>query len=264
MRYIDVSEHQGVIDWGKAKPHIDGVIIRAGFGQNHIDAQFKRNAAECNRLGIPCGAYWFSYARSADMAKAEAEYLLSAVRPYKMELPLCYDFEYDSVSNAKKNGVNVTKVLSTAMVYAFCGAIEAGGYWALNYANPDFLSRYFSTDVPKRFGLWLAQWPNKVDLEKPPRSDVQIWQWGGSFVPGITPGINVDTNESYVDFKALIAPYGLNHLSDEPETTSADDALNWATSFKLTEDPELALALWRYHNTFHAQEDGKTDSGLLG
>ena len=257
MKYIDVSQWQQNIDWEQAKSHIDGAIIRAGYGRNNIDQTFARNATECNRLGIPCGAYWFSYAATPEEAKAEAQYLLAAVKPYRMELPLCFDFEYDSVSKAQKRGVNITKSLATSLVYAFCGTIEAGGYWCLNYANPDFLSRYFSADVPQRFGLWLAQWPGgKPDVTKPPRSDCQVWQWGGSAIPGITPGDDVDTNESYVDFKTLIAKYGLNHLEEDVKPIDpVVDALKWAQSNNITDDPELALALWRYHNTFRCPED---------
>ena len=257
MRYIDVSEWQGKIDWEQAKPFIDGAILRAGYGINHIDAQFIRNVTECNRLGIPCGAYWFSYALNPEMAKQEAEYLIAAVKPYRMELPLCFDYEYDSVKTAEKNGVNVTKALATALVYSFCGALEAGGYWALNYANPDFLSRYFSADVPKRFGLWLAQWPGGTpNLKTPPRADAQIWQWGGSEIPGITPGKTVDTNECYVDFKTLIADYHLNHLDEtEAETPSeTEDGAVWALENEIILEPEdraIGEAIYRYHKKFY-------------
>lgn len=229
MKIVDVSQWQGVIDWATAKPHIAGAILRAGYGKGRADAQFQRNAAECNRLGIPCGAYWFSYATSPAEAEEEAKHLLEAVKPYKMELPLAFDFEYDSVANAKNHGVNVTKELATRMVYAFCETIEAGGYWCINYANPDFLSRYFSPDVPQRFGLWLAQWPGGVpDVNKKPRPDAQMWQWGGSLIPGITPGENVDTNESYIDFSKLIRESKLNHLDEQPDSPAAPvSSLEW-------------------------------------
>lgn len=229
MKIVDVSQWQGVIDWETAKPHIAGAILRAGCGKGVIDAQFQRNAAECNRLGIPCGAYWFSYATTPAEAEAEANYLLQAVKPYRMELPLCFDFEYDSVKNAKNRGVNITKELATSLVYAFCETIEAGGYWCINYANPDFLSRYFSPDVPQRFGLWLAQWPGGVpDVNKKPRPDAQMWQWGGSPIPGITPGKNVDTNESYLDFAKLIRESKLNHLDEQTTSTAAPvSSLEW-------------------------------------
>lgn len=246
MKYIDISEWQGDIDFEKVKPNVAGVIIRAGYGNGHIDKKFERNASECNRLGIPCGAYWFSYAYNPDMARREALHLLAAVKPYRMELPLAFDFEYDSVNSAAKNGVQITKALASDMARTFCTEIENGGYWALNYANPDFLNRYFDESIPQRFGLWLAQWPGgTVDVTKPPRK-CAIWQWGGSEIPGITPGHTVDTNESYQDFKTIILNAGLNHLKDptpepepEPEPVLVDPApaaVEWAKEAGLIPD----------------------------
>ena len=214
MMYIDVSQWQGVVDWETVKPHIDGAMLRAGYGRGNIDKQFARNAAECNRLGIPCGAYWFSYAYTADMARAEAQALLAAVRPYRIELPLAFDFEYDSVSHAAKQGVAVDRALASAMVRAFCEAVEAGGYWCLNYANPDYLARYFDEDVPRRFGLWLAQWPGGTpDLSEPPRPDCRLWQWTSR---GSVPGVagDVDVSEAYTDFRTIIALEGMNRLEE--------------------------------------------------
>lgn len=261
MTYIDVSEWQGIIDWEKVKPHIDGAILRAGYGSRGTpDKRFTYNASECNRLNIPCGAYWFSYAKTVEEAKAEAKHLLSAVNPYRMELPLAYDFEYGSVDNAMAQGVKVTKELATSFASAFLSEIERGGYWALNYTNQDFLNRLYEMDKLGRYGLWLAAWTlsAKPDLSKPPRA-CSIWQYDNhGTVPGITG--NVDTNESYIDFPTAIRKAGLNHL---PTSDPAQDALKWAQSYKFTDDPALANALWRYHNTFHAQEDAKTNSGLL-
>lgn len=261
MKYIDVSQYQGTINFYKLKGNVDGVIIRAGYGKNHIDPQFTRNASECNRVGIPCGAYWFSYAKTVNEAKAEAQHLLSAVKPYRMELPLCYDFEYNSVDNATAQGVKITKALATDFALSFLSEIERGGYWALNYTNSDFLSRLYDMDKLGRYGLWLAAWTlsAKPDLSKPPRA-CSIWQYDNhGTVPGITG--NVDTNESYIDFPTAIRKAGLNHL---PTSDQAQDALKWAEKYNITDDAALALAFWRYHNTFHAPEDNKTASGLLG
>ena len=65
FKIIDVSEHNGRIDWEQARKHIDGVIIRCGYGMdqtNQDDKYWKRNADECTRLGIPFGVYLYSYA----------------------------------------------------------------------------------------------------------------------------------------------------------------------------------------------------------
>ena len=210
-KYIDVSTHQGVIDWEKVKAAgVDGVIIRAGYGRNNIDKQFVRNITECNRLGIPCGVYWFSYAYTEELAKKEAEYCLAAVKPYKLELPICFDFEYDSVANAKKQGVTVTKQLATAMVHAFCGVIEAAGYYVMNYANPDYLRNYFD-DTVGRYDLWLAWYSN---AEQPTRS-CGIWQYSSK---GSVAGINgnVDVNHAYKDYQAIITKAQLNGLGKTP------------------------------------------------
>ena len=196
---IDVSEHQGIIDWEKVKGNIDYAIIRAGYGKNHIDRQFVRNISECNRLGIPCGAYWFSYALNADEAKAEADYCIEALKPYKVDYPVAFDFEYDSANYAKKQGVVLTPSLVQSMASAFLLEIEAAGYFAANYSNPDFINRYFGAALHQRFGLWLASWPKSVNAAKPPMTCV-MWQYGGAQYAGITG--NVDSNYCYHTFVA--------------------------------------------------------------
>lgn len=103
---LDVSYAQGKFDWSTVKKlnpdSINFAIVRAGYGNNNIDAQAKRNFTELNRLGIPAGAYWFSYAYTRKMAANEAKCLLDFVKSYKIEYPLIFDFEYASDDYAKK------------------------------------------------------------------------------------------------------------------------------------------------------------------
>ena len=210
---IDVSEHQGSVDWEAVRGHVDGVLLRAGWGQGRADRQFVRNAEECARLGIPMGAYWFSYACDERQAKAEAEALLETVAPFELTLPLAFDFEYDSLRHALAQGVTLTAPQVRAMATAFCGAVEAAGCWCMLYANPDFLARYFEP-LTARFDLWLAQWPNAVDVTAPPRA-CGIWQWGLSEVPGISG--QVDTNAAYRDYPAFLREVGRVHRADPAE-----------------------------------------------
>lgn len=223
FKYIDVSTHQGVIDFEKVKAAgVHGVIIRAGYGQNNIDAQFKRNISECNRLGIPCGVYWFSYAYTEAMARQEAEYCLAAIKPYRVELPVCYDFEYASVDHAQKNGVGIGKTLATAFVHAFCSVIEKAGYYAMNYTNKDYLSRYFDETVLK-YDLWFATYPARPDPNKPPR-ECGIWQYTSK---GRINGINanVDVNAAYKDYPTIIRDAELNNLkASAPDTAERPSA----------------------------------------
>lgn len=203
LRGIDVSEHQSAIDWDKVKGNIDFAMLRAGYGKGHVDKQFIRNATECNRLGIPIGIYWFSYAKTQAEAKAEAAFCIDTIKAFKIDWPVCYDFEYDSVNNAKLVGVTITKALATQMANAFLYDVEEAGYFAMNYSNIDYLGRYFDPALRSRFALWLACWPKAVKDPNTPPTTCGIWQWGGSTVPGISG--SVDSNFAYVDYGARSA-----------------------------------------------------------
>ena len=214
---IDVSQWQGTIDWDKVKAAgIEFAMIRAGWGQNNIDTQFVRNISECNRVGIPCGIYWFSYAYTEAMAIREAEYALAAVEPYKLEYPIAFDWEGDSLNYAKKNGVTPTKTLVSAMARAFCKRLEQAKYYAQVYTNPSYLSTYFDADIPKEFDIWLAQWPTKPDPNSKPSQAGGIWQYTSS---GSVNGISgrVDMDAGYYDYPAIIKANGLNQPATAPE-----------------------------------------------
>ena len=193
-RFIDVSEWQGGIDWAKVRNSVDGAILRARSGKSYVDKKFAYNAAECNRLDIPIGAYLLSKAVTVAEAKAEAAELLKAVAPYKMTLPLAFDYEYDS-----HKGVNVTKELVSGMALAFCEEITKAGYTALNYTNIDYLTRYFTPEAESKYGIWLAAWRDSVpsEYEKQPH-DCVIWQYGVGRISGIST--DVDMNYAYADF----------------------------------------------------------------
>ncbi|WP_052950902.1 GH25 family lysozyme [Clostridium baratii] len=207
LKGIDVSEHQGVIDWNKVKDHVDFAMLRAGHGKNNIDKQFERNIKECNRLGIPVGIYWFSYALNEDMARQEAKYALAAVKNYRLEYPISFDLEYDTLNYAKKNGVNIDKRLATNMVKAFCSEIEAAKYYAMNYTNQDFINNHFYFNEIERYCPWYAWYNKELD-----RSNVGMWQYSESgSIPGID-GHEVDLDYARVDFARYIRDRHLNNI----------------------------------------------------
>lgn len=193
VKGIDVSEHNGEIDWEQVRASGAGfAMLRAGYGLTP-DKKFIRNANECTRLGIPFGVYWFSYSMTAERAAREAAACLGLIKPYTLNCPIAYDFEYDSVSYASKNCVTVTKTLASDMARAFCRAVRAAGYSAMNYANPDYLNRYFDGQIQAEFPLWLAQWPNGTpSLDRPPRQ-CDIWQYSEKGrIPGISGPVDLD------------------------------------------------------------------------
>lgn len=204
MKGIDVSKHNGLIDWARVKESgIDFAIIRAGFGQNNIDPMAERNLQGAISNGIHVGIYWFSYAFTVDMAKKEAQFALQLAKRYKLTFPIFFDFEYDSVKYLKSKGVTFSANLFNKMCSAFCGEIERRGYYAGVYANNDYVKNYVSRETLSNYDLWFASYtiacPRKVNL----------WQYSST---GIVPGIggHVDLNIANIDYPTIIKNKGLN------------------------------------------------------
>ncbi|HRV00009.1 MAG TPA: GH25 family lysozyme, partial [Ruminococcus sp.] len=96
MKGIDVSVHNGNIDWQKVKAGgIQFAILRAGYGRlaSQKDERFEQNYSAAKAAGVPIGAYWYSYAMSEDEARLEADVFLSIIKGKQFEFPVYYDVE---------------------------------------------------------------------------------------------------------------------------------------------------------------------------
>lgn len=207
-RGIDVSKHQGIIDWAKVKADgIEFAIIRAGFGNSirQKDPYFDANIKGALAVGIDVGAYWFSYAYTVEQAKAEAEVFLQVMAPYKGKVtyPLAFDWEYDSYSYAVRNGVFPDKFLITRMARVFMGVLEKAGWYATNYTNIDYYKNKFDMNLLSDYDIWLADYTGGADYS------CGMQQTGST---GRVKGIagNVDTNISMKDYPSIIKKNGMN------------------------------------------------------
>ena len=155
IKGLDVSEFQGEIDWEKVKAAgYKFAMLRAGYGYNTVDKQFRRNAAECNRIGLPIGAYWFCYAFSQEKAVREADGCIRTVSEYRLDYPVCYDIEQASADYIEKQGVSFTPALARNIIKKFCSRIEEKGYYAMFYTG--------STPAPEVY---------------PESKEMSIWIW---------------------------------------------------------------------------------------
>ena len=192
---IDVSKWNGDINWNKVKSDgIDYVIIRGGFGNSSVDQKFKSHIEGASKAGLKIGIYWFSYATSVAKAKEEAAKCLETIKPYKDKIsyPVFYDFEYASVDYAKKNGINITKNLSTKMADAFLTDIKNAGYITGIYTNKDFSDKYFESDLLYANNLWIAQYNQECTYNKP----YMMWQYTET---GTINDIGTSSNPAYFD-----------------------------------------------------------------
>ena len=192
---VDVSYHNGVIDWSKVKAAgIEGAILRCGYGDNiasQDDKQYKRNADECTRLGIPWGVYIYSYAKNTAQARSEAEHVLRLVAPYKdkMSYPVFYDLEEKG-----------TESVAVQNALVFGDIIENNGYMCGIYSGQSWWQKHIGNKLD-RFPKWVARY----NTQKPVgiSGTYDIWQYTSG---GKVNGINgrVDMNEVYRDFPSEI------------------------------------------------------------
>ena len=94
LRGIDVSENNGVVDWGRVASGLDFAIIRIGYGRNHLDSQFYNNINGALAAGLKIGVYHYSYALLPERAQEEARFVVDTLAdcglsPEKLEMGIC-------------------------------------------------------------------------------------------------------------------------------------------------------------------------------
>ena len=203
---IDVSKHQGKIDWQAVREtgNVNFAILRAGFGRyaNQKDPQFERNYAGAKAAGIPVGAYWYSYAQTTEEAREEAKACLQVLHGKQFEFPIYFDIE-------NSTQVHLSKFTLTAICEVFCNTLEKAGYCAGVYASTSwFLNRLDHARLSGRYTIWLADYRGRYNTTLA-RNMHQYTSKGR--VHGIRG--NVDLNVCTADFPIIIKNAGLNGYS---------------------------------------------------
>lgn len=221
---LDVSRWQGEIDWNKVKASglISGVMLKTVSTNRklskrkdglYIDPTFERNYAECKRLGIPVGVYYYTYAVSHTSADAELAMLKTAMTGKTFELPICVDVEDNKLKKLRK------QALTDLTAYALA-IIERWGFYALLYTGLNFgeTRLYMGGAALRKYDVWLARYPKDKSKTKPedkPKTDFAFGMWqytSTASVPGITG--NADLSHAYKDYAAIIAKKGLDKLRE--------------------------------------------------
>lgn len=187
QRIIDVSEHQGKIDWKRAKDHVDAVILRTGYGDNinqQDDKYFEYNVEQCEKYGIPYGTYLYSYAGNIDQIKSEIEHEKRLTKGHKV-LSHWLDLEEWSLRYLNKQ-------IATTWLKEFG---DNSGVYA---------GQAFWRDPLKGFECrrWIPAYgtnSGKQELKYKPKYPMDGWQFTSrAHIPGISG--NVDESVWYVPF----------------------------------------------------------------
>ena len=211
---MDVSRHQGVIDWAKAKASgkIGGVMIRAmgnsGAGKAskpYLDPYFARNYAECTRVGLPVGVYGYFKATTKAQADKELALFKQALGGRTFQLPVAVDIE-DEVQKP------LGKAALTDLTAYMLSTVESWGVYALLYTGLWFGSTflYMGGAELKPYDVWLAAYRTKKPA---PGWPFGMWQYTSTArVPGVAT--NVDMSHAYKDYAGIISKKGLTRLRE--------------------------------------------------
>ncbi len=189
---VDVSYHQGEINWTKVKEAgYTFAYIRLGYrgysksGTLNVDTRYRENIVGAKAAGLQVGVYFFSQAISDAEAIEEANFVLENVKGYRLDLPIVFDPESIPDANARTDGVSGRVFTSNAM--AFFQTIEKAGYSGMLYSNARWEALMFDMGLLKNYPIWYA------DYGKTPRTPYafNIWQYTES---GKVPGIKGRTD----------------------------------------------------------------------
>lgn len=198
---LDVSRWQDRIDWDKVKASgkIDGVMLRvlgSKGGKPYLDPYFARNYAECARLGLPVGGYYYTCAVTQRQTGEELAALKTALRGKTFQLPLAIDVE-----DPRLRSLAPAKL--SALVAEAAAQLEAWGLYAMVYTYTNFADTALAAQPLAPYDLWLADYRGK----RPARRH-GMWQYTSS---GKIPGVSgpVDLSVVYKDYAAIIQRAGL-------------------------------------------------------
>lgn len=192
---IDVSSHQGNIDWASVKAAgINFAIIRVGYRGSQTgalveDSCFKKNIQGATANGINVGVYFFTQATTEAEAVEEASMALTLCSGYNLSYPIFVDTENGSGA-ARANGLD--KGTRTACVAAFCKTIANGGRKAGVYASKSWYNNKIDASAFSNYFIWVAQYNTTCNY----KGKYNMWQYSSK---GSVPGIkgNVDVNIAY-------------------------------------------------------------------
>ena len=191
---VDVSSHQGVIDWqAVAASGVEFAMIRIGFrgyleGEFNEDTCARANIEGARAAGLDVGVYFFSQALTRQEAAREAAWCVAFLEGYDLQMPLVFDWEHVESQSARTAGFSDGQLL-TACARSFCDVVTAAGYEPMVYFNVYQARDLYDLTALQDCGFWIAQYVDGLDY---PHA-VDLWQYTESGeVDGIQGKVDLD------------------------------------------------------------------------
>lgn len=240
---IDVSSHNGIIDWNKVRGNVEAVVIRMGYrgytnGNIVYDSKYKENRSECERLGIPFSLYFFPCSITEQEAIEEADFIIKECIGMDYILPVFLDSEVAEAKFGSGRADNLSRAFRTKLLQIICERLQSAGIPAGIYASKSWFTYNLAlSQLP--YSIWVAQWSSKLTFT----GDYVLWQYSDSgSVPGISGrvdlsrrpaaaennDVHIDTsNDAHIDTAMSVAgsmtvTANILNIRQEPDAGSAD------------------------------------------
>jgi lysozyme len=248
---IDVSHHQGRIDWKQvADAGYRFAIVRASYGGKTVDSRFVDNWEGAKAAGLLVSSYHFMLpallaegapnrplvAPPEEIARLQAEHWFRVLEERRPDFPLCLDVETDVLRYQDANNQTVTHRVSrdviTQIVREFLRLIEArDNRRAIIYTSRSKWNNFIERSAQwSAHDLWVANYVNNPATTTPgipdDWTDWKIWQYGEH---GVVPGISTNTDMnlfsgSLDDLQAWAGTAGSGKVDTPPPDDTQPDS----------------------------------------
>lgn len=215
LKGIDVSEHNGTIDWQKVKnAGINFAIIRLGWignKNNHtIDKKFEENYNGAKSAGIKVGVYVYSYVENSEKMQSAINWVQSKLSRKTLEYPVFLDVEDEQISKLNKETL-------TSLCEQFCKRIQ--GFNTGVYANKNWFTNKLNINELVNYKIWLAEWNGKENHTA--NFKVDMWQYTSN---GQVDGINGRVDMNYC---LNCNTDNIENITGETERSDFEVAKSW-------------------------------------
>lgn len=251
---VDVSEHQGWINWAKvANSYIDFAIVRvadANFMNKRADKYFDTNMENAAKNGVPTGVYIYSRALTVDQARKEADFCLEHVKKYDVKLPIVIDVE-ETMSDAKYVGrtrcqQDLSRSELTEIINAFSTRISNAGYTPMLYTSRSWYENEInSSQLNDDCLVWMAAW----GLDSGSKNvNHDVWQCSSI---GKVEGIN-----GYIDLNFGYAPFLLDHARTKYTDNLVEGTVDYNIWVRPYKGANSSLGILKKGERVVGKEDG--------
>lgn len=198
MKIIDVSHHNGNINWKQVAHNVDGAIIRMGYrgsakGSIYVDRAFFNNRNGVKKYKIPHSYYFFPTSINVIEAEEEADWIYKYLQNEKLDFPIFLDSEKSTNNGSGRSdrlpAEKRTELLNIIIMRLANYGIECGVYASKAWFKDNLLDQ--SLKCPK----WVAQYNSQLTY----KGEYYMWQYTSSgSIPGIKGRVDLsDLPEKY-------------------------------------------------------------------